>query len=518
MNVQSNAPDRYTTRFDETWDVVVIGYGFAGAAAAIAAHDAGAKVLLIEKMADPGGISICSGGGMRLAHDPEQAFQYLKAQAAGTTPDDILRTFCDGMMALEDYWKDLAKVSDAKLLWREREANYPLPGYKTFYFIEVDEVPGFDAERDYPHARARNGGPKIFKVLEDNIRQRGIAVRLSTPALRLITDGGNETRGVWIEQDGQRRAVKARNGVILACGGFENSDEMKKQFWQLKPVLYATGRGNTGDGIRMAQDLGAELWHMWHFHGSYGIRHHDPAYPFAIRMKRLPDWTPGSDPMDVPMSWILISKGGKRFMNECPPYAQDTSHRPIDHFEPIDQEYPYIPAFAVIDEAGRKMYPLAQTVFNDRDVPYYKWSDDNLQEVGNGMLKKAETPEALATLIGCDPATLQASLDRWNALCDAGEDTDFRRPPGSMTPLRTPPYYVAEVWPVVSNTQGGPRHDTRQRVLNSFGEPIPRLYEAGECGSIWGHLYMTGGNLSECFITGRISGAEVSALKPWDAA
>ena len=85
-----------------------------------------------------------------------------------------------------------------------------------------------------------------------------------------------------------------------------------------------------------------------------------------------------------------------------------------------------------------------------------------------------------------------------------------------MVPVDSPPFYFGEVWPIVSNTQGGPVHDAAQRVLNPFGEPVPRLFEAGELGSIWGHLYLSGGNLSECFITGRIAGREAAKLPPWD--
>ena len=80
--------------------------------------------------------------------------------------------------------------------------------------------------------------------------------------------------------DGEAR-VKAKRGVILACGGFEADDAMKRQYWQVKPVRSAAFLGNTGDGIRMAQAVGADLWHMWHFHGSYGFRHYDPDYPLA---------------------------------------------------------------------------------------------------------------------------------------------------------------------------------------------------------------------------------------------
>ena len=77
-----------------------------------------------------------------------------------------------------------------------------------------------------------------------------------------------------------------------------------------------------------------------------------------------------------------------------------------------------------------------------------------------------------------------------------------------------PPFYFGEIWPVVSNTQGALIHNTKQEVLNTFGEVIPRLYVAGEIGSIWGYLYLSGGNLSECIISGNIAGIEISNLKP----
>ena len=116
-----------------------------------------------------------------------------------------------------------------------------------------------------------------------------------------------------------------------------------------------------------------------------------------------------------------------------------------------------------------------------------------------------------------DRIMLKATLDRWNAQCASGADDDFGRLAATMAPIKTPPFYFGEVWPIVSNTQGGPVHDARQRVLDPFREPIPRLYEAGELGSIWGHLYLCGGNLSECLITGRIAGNEAARLEPWDA-
>lgn len=507
-----------SSAFHDDFDVVVVGYGFAGATAAIEASDAGARVLLIEKMPDPGGISICAGGGVRIARDPDEAFEYLKSTNAGTTPEDILRVFADALPTLGDYIRTLARASGATPIVRDREANYPLPGAHTFQFIEIDSVPGFNAAEAYPHARARNTGPNMFKVLEDNIHQRRIEVRLATWGSRLITDERGAVIGIVIENAAGTRRIKARRAVILACGGFEANHAMQRQYWQFNPVLTAVSVANTGDGIRMAQAVGADIWHMWHFHGSYGFRHPDPNYPVGIRMKRLPDWTPGSEVRDVKMSWVVLSKAGRRFMNEYAPYTQDTGHRPLDVYDPITQSFPYVPAYVLVDEEGRKMYPLGNPVYNDRNASRYEWSQDNLKEVELGLLRKAESLSELAKLMGVGAEVLKDSLDRWNAQCATGQDDEFGRPAITMVPIKTPPFYFGELWPIVSNTQGGPVHDARQRVLNPYGEPIPRLFEAGELGSIWGHLYMSGGNLAECFITGRIAGCEAAAAVPWDSA
>src|SRR5688500_11897419 len=217
---------------DNTYDVVVIGYGFAGAVAAIEASDAGASVLLLEKMQDPGGISICAGGGLRVAKRFDEAYAYLRATNAGTTPDDVLEVIARGMTTLPEYFEGLARVSDAKLSLRDRESNYPLEGYRTFQFLDVESVPGFDAARDYPHARALRSGPNVFKVLEDNVKKRRIEVRLGTAARRLTRNSANEVTGVLVDGASGEHAIKARRGVVLACGGFEADHAMQSQYWQ----------------------------------------------------------------------------------------------------------------------------------------------------------------------------------------------------------------------------------------------------------------------------------------------
>jgi succinate dehydrogenase/fumarate reductase flavoprotein subunit len=510
------------TRWHDEADVIVVGYGYAGAVAAIEAHDAGAEVLLIEKMPDPGGISITSGGNVRVVANAEDGFQHLQATNAGTTPDSVLRVLAQGMAEIPAYVEKLCHASGAAIDRRQADGNYPFPGSKTFGYVSVKHVPGFDAEQTYPFVSSyvpihRAAGVRLFKVLEDNIRSRGVRMWLSTPARRLLRGSGGEIGGIKAERDGKMINLKARRGVVLACGGFEANAEMQRQFWQEKPVLNAAYMGNTGDGILMAQEVGAALWHMWHYHGVYGFRHPDPAYPFGIRPKRLPDWIPGEPARaDVTVPWIIVDRLGRRYMNEYQPYTQDTSWRAMALLDGYSMSYLRIPSFMIMDETGRGAYPIVSPTFNDRRFKF-GWSEAALRELEGRILHKCHSIAELAGAMKLDERTLAASIGDWNAACDEGRDALHGRPATSMVKIASPPYYWAEVWPICSNTHGGPVHDAEQRVLGAFGEPIPRLFAAGELGGVFGHLYISGGNLAECFVGGWTAGRNAARLKSWEA-
>jgi succinate dehydrogenase/fumarate reductase flavoprotein subunit len=512
--------------FDETVDVIVVGYGYAGAVAAIEAHDAGAKVLLLEKMQHPGGISILSGGALRIAESADEAFAYLKETNAGNTPDDVIRVLADGMTTISGFVKELADAVGAVVTGsgvpsegpgsKRKGGNYPFQGFRTFFNVRI-EAGHEDISARYPLLRASGsaGGPYLFSVLEKNVANRGIDVRLNTPVQRLISDERGGIIGLMAGSADSPRRIKARRAVILACGGFEANEEMKRQYFQGQPLSAAT-RGNTGDGIRMAQAAGADLWHMWHYHGSYAFRHFDPAFPYALRVKRLPDWNPSDKgSLKVPMVWILVDNSGRRYVNECPPYAQDTGARGMELFDTEAQTYPRIPSFLICDEDGRTKYRLGDPRSNDPDH-IYDWSTDNLKEIENGILKRFDTIADVAREIAVDPAVLQQTIDRWNEHVANGVDEEFGRPVGSMLPIVKPPFIVGRVYPTINNTQGGPVHNAEQQIMNPYNESIPRLYAAGELGSSFGNLYLSGGNIAECFITGRIAGRNAAALHAWE--
>jgi predicted oxidoreductase len=113
-----------------------------------------------------------------------------------------------------------------------------------------------------------------------------------------------------------------------------------------------------------------------------------------------------------------------------------------------------------------------------------------------------------------EPSVLDATISRYNRYCKAGKDEDFGRAKEDLRPLE-PPLYAIQLWPALINTQGGPRRDKESRVLDPEGKPIPRLYAAGELGSIWGYLYQGACNIGEALVFGRIAGKNAAAGKPW---
>ena len=518
--------------WDYTTDVLVAGYACAGAIAAITAHDAGSKVLLVEKMTHAGGLAVLCGGGVIVANNAEKAETYMRITLGGRTPDDVMRTFVKGLTELEAYLVELVenvglKIRKGRHLGMQKvdlvegaddpvqyspshlDGTYPFPGTDAFASIKIDRIPGFTG---FPWAGGPSGrhhaGPRLWKVVSDNVEHRNIEAWYSSPIRELVMDADRRVIGALIEREGKVLRVRATQAVILATGGFENNDEMKRNFFEVPVVFPVSSLQNTGDGIRIAQQAGAALWHMWFFHGGYGVKL--PNAPVAFHNII---WGPRDPQRKMP--WVLVDKYGRRFMDEYPPDVSDTSVRFLQYFDPDRQEHPRIPSYMIFDSAGREVGPIVGVSINNpealqEDTPR-AWSADNLAEVEQGYIKTAATIDELGKRLGLDPHALAQTVNRWNSQCALGRDDDFGRLPGTMMPIVTPPFYGIDIWPIIYNTQGGPKHNAKQQVIDSFGNPIPGLYAVGELGSLFGHLYLLGGNISECFISGRIAGEEAAS-------
>src|SRR3990172_7570583 len=415
----------HSFKWDKEADVVVVGYGFAGGIAAIAAHDCGARVLLLEKMPHPGGISILSGGGGAFARNAESAFQYLKRTCNGTTPDEVLWPVARGMVEIIDWVRELAKVSGTEPTESEIRGHgtYPFPGTDDIDSVKLKDFPAYSA---FPWAKGLRGGARLFKMVYDNVNLRKIEVLLSTPAKRLITNSQGEVLGVVAESGSRPLTIRARKAVIVTTGGFENNEKMKIPKFEAQPV-HPVYLGNTGDGILMAQKVGAALWHMWHFHGGYGFKY--PDFPFAIRHV----WA-GPRKEDRKMIWIAVDRFGKRFMDEYPPAPQDTGARALEYYDADIQDFPRIPCYLIFDEEGRKLGPIGIPIVNDERYEA-SWSEDNLTELDRGWIKKGNSLEEIAAQIDVNPKILKATVERWNSLCNEGRDADHKRPPKTMMPM-----------------------------------------------------------------------------------
>jgi len=150
-----------------------------------------------------------------------------------------------------------------------------------------------------------------------------------------------------------------------------------------------------------------------------------------------------------------------------------------------------------------------------RNRDLYRWSADNSAEIDRGWILRGHTLGELAAKMRLSANNkLERSTARYNQFCGEGEDRDFGRLPDTLAPLETPPFYSIRAFPCLLNTQGGPKRDAKAQVLDPWDRPIPRLYAAGELGSIWGFMYQSGGNLGECLAFGRIAGINAASERP----
>jgi len=231
-------------KWDYTADVVVVGYGAAGGNAAIAAHDAGAKVLVLEKMPMAGGNSGVCHGGMVIPDTVSDAIEYYRKLSFGTVDEDMLQGFAEAIVGVPQ----LLNRFGADVRLGKRTPDFPT--------LRKYSIPAF---------RFNPTGKEGFDFLRKLVEKRKIQVLLNTSARNLVQiPETGEVVGVKTESEGREICIKAERGVVLSCGGYENNPEMLAYYNYpgLKDFIFPYGTpGNTGDGLKMASAAGAYLWH-----------------------------------------------------------------------------------------------------------------------------------------------------------------------------------------------------------------------------------------------------------------
>jgi succinate dehydrogenase/fumarate reductase flavoprotein subunit len=483
--------------WDAEADVVVVGFGAAGMAAAVSAHELGADVVILEKAPEgqEGGNTRVAGQGYLNTSSPDKAAAYLTALCGPyTVPEAILRVWADEM-GRNNEWL-------ASLGGDPQEHQHQPVG------IEFPDLPGADCVHKF-HDGPTYGYSYTWKLFERLVKERPIRVLYETPGKELIQhEATKEILGVRAVRGEKSLRVKARKAVVLTCGGFENNQEMIRNYLPGVPYCYTSGSPyNEGDGITMAMSVGADLWHMNNYAGpSMALKVPEVRTSFSMQALHFSKQMPGG--------MIVVGPDGRRFTDE----KFKTRHGKV----PVNGRWLPLstpcPMFMIFDHAMFSAGPLYDAHPSHgwtQIIERYDWSLDNRAELAKGWIKGADTLEALAATVNLNPATLAETVNRWNRDCAEGRDTEFGRKL-MLAPIVEGPFYAIELSPSMLNTQGGPRRNERAQIVRPNGTPIPRLYSAGELGSIYSYLYQGTGNIGECLAFGRIAGRNAAAETVWE--
>ena len=471
--------------WDIETDVVVVGFGIAGACAAIEAASAGAQVTILEVAGTYGGSAALSGGefylggGTSVQRDagfddsPDELFKYLLLSGGPGADPEKVRLYADG--AVDHFeWiraqgipfkgtflpgKWLEPVTDDTLIWSGSEAAWP--------FSTV--------AKPAPRAHAAQmEGMGAGRIVMDAFAARalgaGAEAHYNARTLCLVADATDAVKGVVARIEGELRYVRARKGVILCAGGFICNTEMLQRFAPaaLEAAGYPTSGGNDdGSGIRMGMSVGGAVSHMEEF--------------FA---------TKPSFPPDNMVFGIFVNERGQRFINEDVYHGRATR-------------------YVMRQPNGRAWLLMDNAIFARPDFN----QDIHIAAVG-------ETWAEVEAELGLPTGELVHTVESYNRYAAAGEDPLLHKDAKWMRPLVEPPFaalsFGAADYPATGFTLGGLLTRPSGEVLNADGEPVPGLYAAGRtsCGlPRWGEGYCSGISLGDGSFFGRLAGRRVAAVQ-----
>lgn len=427
-------------------DLIVVGAGLAGLAAAITAADGGASVIVVDKHYRIGGSAMGAGGsysaaGSRLqrekgiADSPGKHVDDANRIGKGRADQEILRLYCEQAAPVQEWLESLGVVFDPK-------------GPRIAHEHEPYTTPRT--------CDAQGAGPGIIAALGAQLDKRiaagTVSLRGETTARRLVQAGGRVT-GLTVEDDeGRTLNLRARN-VILACGGYGSNRAMIRRYNPaFARTLTVASKYATGDGIRMAREAGAALVNM------------DLTVPYFAGVENPPG--SGRTLMISLISGIVpalkgdiwVSRHGRRFMNEDSP-SPDERERAL-------RSVPDAAVFALFDD-GMLRAAARPPLFNFE-----------AHLAAGHTVKKAASIGALAVEIGVPAQALTNTIDGYNRHVDAGRDADFGRT--DLVRFAQPPFYAIVASGVIFMTMGGVKTNARLQAMGVDGRPIPGLYAAGE--------------------------------------
>ncbi len=521
-------------------DVLVIGFGAAGACAAIEAHDCGAEVILLEKQPEDRHYSSTrmSGGGF---HSPRRDgnFDALKAYAKAMFSGDNLPynlegeqpEFSDELAELwakhapdnEPFMRSLDPLFRTASLSNAAFSEFPgaaESGYavvKSTYSGTTDEKVWDAPSKDAPKSQ-KQSGEAFHACLLNGLQTRNVAIHYDTSADEFIVNDAGAVIGLVAIRGERRITYYARRAVILTCGGYEYHPRMRKAFLNGPGIdgwAFYGSPANTGDGIRMALKVGAALAKIGNIAGRVICAIPERRHGLRIGLNTSSVGKPNE---------IVVDNRGRRYAPERRITKDPTRYHFYKEallFDTVTLEYPRIPSWMVFDSTLMRRGPLisiGRAVYNGVD-----WGDDNMKALRKGWILEGETIAALAAKIRAHPdnrgamdaALLARTVETYNGYCASGRDADFERDVDTLGPVAKPPFYALPLYPGGPNTTGGLRANGRREVLDWNDRPIARLYGAGEIASVFQFVYQGGGNLAEGITFGRIAGKHAAAERPW---
>lgn len=457
-------------------DVVVVGAGGAGLAAALTAAQNGADVVVLEKMAMVGGASSMAGGGTNATGS-----QWQQSYGIEDSPEAYFMDIMENGHFFSDartLWL-YANTQGAAFDWLVAEDGAALP--------YVNSQPSPSAEHSYGRTFSpEGGGAGVVSALQQKVTDLGVEILLETPAQELMVTDGTVTGVKALAADGTPYEITA-NSVILATGGYGANTDMLPE--TVTSLPYAGAVSATGDGLNMATAIGADAINL----DKVNIQPHSIILPDGRGQHTFQ----GCLAMYNKTGSILVSDQGVRFVNE-----QGSANDIKAGMEQNEHSY------LIMDAASFETY--AQTCIashNFTQEQLDQWLEAN--GTSNPVFAHADNLEDLAAIVGIPSGALTETVERYNGFVSAGEDTDFGRK--VSTAMGDGPYYAVEMNLRYYATLGGLHINDNMQVLDTDGQPIQGLYAAGEVvGGVVGDIYAPGSLFGWAMTSGHNAGLAVT--------